>query len=250
VGTDEEGPGGKALADALAAARRAERLATAGTLAAGLAHELRNPLNGASLHVTVLERALLRNATIPAAAREAVAVLRKEITRMTALVNDFLEVARPRPPVRVACDANDLAQAVGAQLAAAAAARGARVVVEPHPSPARASLDVERAKQALSNLVRNAIDAIELGGTVIITVRRLADDVEIDVADDGAGIADPKAPVFDAFFTTKSQGTGLGLSIVQRVVTDHGGDVTFESRPGRTVFTVRLPAEPAGPIPA
>jgi two-component system nitrogen regulation sensor histidine kinase GlnL len=74
--------------------------------------------------------------------------------------------------------------------------------------------------------------------------------VEIDVVDDGAGIADPKAPVFDAFFSTKAQGTGLGLSIVQRVVTDHGGDVTFESRPGRTVFTVRLPAEPVGPIPA
>jgi signal transduction histidine kinase len=150
----------------------------------------------------------------------------------------------------VPCDANDLARTVGTQLAGDAAARGAMVVVEPSPFPALASLDVERAKQALGNLVRNAIDAVDSGGTVTITVRRLADEVEIDVTDDGAGIADPKAPVFDAFFTTKAQGTGLGLSIVQRVVTDHGGDVTFESRPGRTVFTVRLPAEPTGAIPA
>jgi PAS domain S-box-containing protein len=228
-------------------ARQAERQAAAGALAAGLAHEIRNPLNGASLHVSVLERALARNPTVPAAAREAMAVLRREIGRMSALLTDFLEVARPRTPARVECDANDLAHAVTAQLADEAASRGAKLVVEPFPFPATAKLDVDRAKQALLNLVRNALDAVKQGGTVTIRVRRLPRDIEIDIVDDGAGIQDPKAPLFDAFYTTKSQGTGLGLSIVQRVASDHGGDVTFESRPGQTVFTVRLPADPPGP---
>jgi signal transduction histidine kinase len=227
--------------------RRAERQAAAGTLAAGLAHEIRNPLNGANLHVAVLERALARNTTVPPSAREAMAVLRREIVRMSALVTDFLEVARPRTPSRVECDANELAHAVTAQLAPEAEARGAKLGVEPFPFPATARLDADRARQALLNLVRNALDAVKPGGTVTVRVRRVPRGIEIDVVDDGAGIQDPKAPVFDAFYTTKSQGTGLGLSIVQRVVTDHGGDVTFESRPGHTVFTVRLPADPAHP---
>jgi signal transduction histidine kinase len=97
----------------------------------------------------------------------------------------------------------------------------------------------------LVNLVRNALDAVKDDGAVAIRVRRLPEHVEIDVADDGAGVPDTSAPIFDAFYTTKDRGTGLGLSIVQRIVTDHGGEVSFSSRPGSTVFTVRLPVEPA-----
>jgi signal transduction histidine kinase len=76
---------------------------------------------------------------------------------------------------------------------------------------------------------------------VTVRVRRVPHEIEVDVADDGAGIPDPDAPIFDAFYTTKDRGTGLGLSIVQRIVSDHGGDVAFSSRPGATTFTVRLP---------
>jgi signal transduction histidine kinase len=94
----------------------------------------------------------------------------------------------------------------------------------------------------LLNLVRNGIEAVAADGHVAILVRRLPETVEIDVADDGLGIADAAAPIFDAFYTTKERGTGLGLSIVHRIVSDHGGDVRFESKPGSTVFTVRLPA--------
>jgi signal transduction histidine kinase len=108
-----------------------------------------------------------------------------------------------------------------------------------------ARVDVERTKQVLVNLLRNALDAAKKGGAVTIRVRRLPDHVEMDVTDDGAGVPDPNAPIFDAFYTTKDRGTGLGLSIVQRIVADHRGEVSFTSRPGSTVFTVRLPAEPA-----
>jgi signal transduction histidine kinase len=226
-------------------ARQNERLAAAGALAAGLAHEIRNPLNGANLHVSVLDRALARMHDVPPAAREATDVLRAEIRRLGALVTDFLEVARPKPLTRAEIDLNDIARAVGTLLGPEAEARGVDLKVEAFPFPAPASVDVERIKQVLVNLVRNGLEAVPDGGHVVVRVRRLPHDAEIDVADDGPGIPDAKAPIFDAFYTTKDRGTGLGLSIVQRIVNDHGGDVSFASRPGSTTFTVRLPANSA-----
>jgi PAS domain S-box-containing protein len=226
-------------------ARKNERLAAAGELAAGLAHEIRNPLNGASLHLSVIERGLARSPEALAPMREATEVLRAEIRRLGGLVSDFLEVARPRPLVLVECDLNDLTRGVRTLLAPEAEARRISLVVEAFPFPVLTRVDVERTKQVLVNLVRNALDAVKDDGAVAIRVRRLPEHVEIDVADDGAGVPDTSAPIFDAFYTTKDGGTGLGLSIVQRIVTDHGGEVSFSSRPGSTVFTVRLPVEPA-----
>jgi PAS domain S-box-containing protein len=226
-------------------ARQNERLAAAGAMAAGLAHEIRNPLNGASLHLSVIERGLARSADVPAPMREAAEVLRAEIWRLGGLVTDFLEVSRPKPLLLADCDLNALAASVRALLAPEAETRRVALAVEPFRFPVLARVDVERTKQVLLNLVRNALEAVKDGGAVSIRVRRLPEHVEIDVADDGAGVPDPNAPIFDAFYTTKDRGTGLGLSIVQRIVTDHGGEVSFASRPGSTVFTVRLPAEPA-----
>jgi PAS domain S-box-containing protein len=226
-------------------ARQNERLAAAGALAAGLAHEIRNPLNGASLHVSVLDRALARAPGVAPAAREATDVLRAEIRRLSALVSDFLDVARPKPLTRTECDVNDIARAVATLLAPEAALRRVALDVEVFPFPAVANVDAERIKQVLVNLVRNGIEAVKDGGRVTVRVRLVPHEVQVDVADDGPGIADPQAPIFDAFYTTKDRGTGLGLSIVQRIVSDHGGDVSFLSHPGSTTFTVRLPADPA-----
>jgi signal transduction histidine kinase len=226
-------------------ARQNERLAAAGALAAGLAHEIRNPLNGASLHLSVIERGLARTPDVPLPMREAADVLRAEIWRLGGLVTDFLEVSRPKPLVLAECDLNELAKAVRTLLGPEAEARKVSLTVEPFHFPVVSRVDVERTKQVLVNLVRNALDAVREGGAVTLRVRRLPEHVEIEVADNGSGIADPSAPIFDAFYTTKDRGTGLGLSIVQRIVTDHGGEVSFASRPGATVFTVRLPAEPA-----
>jgi PAS domain S-box-containing protein len=224
-------------------ARQNERLAAAGNLAAGLAHEIRNPLNGASLHLSVLDRSLARSPAVPQTAREATDVLRAEIKRLSELVTGFLEVARPRPLVRTVADANEIARSVGTMLGPEAQALQKVLSIEPFPLPAIAQLDVERVKQVLVNLVRNGLDAVGEGGRVVVRVRRLPRHVEIEVADDGRGIPDPSAPIFDAFYSTKERGTGLGLSIVHRVVTDHGGDVRFESRPGSTVFVVRIPVD-------
>ena len=150
-------------------------------------------------------------------------------------------MARPKPLARADCDLNDLVRAVGTLLSPEADSRSVKLRVEPSPLVAVASVDRERIKQVLVNLVRNGLEAVKEGGKVRIAVRRLPAHVALDVVDDGPGVADPKAPIFDAFFTTKDRGTGLGLSIVQRIVSDHGGDVSFDSRPGATTFTVRLP---------
>jgi signal transduction histidine kinase len=103
---------------------------------------------------------------------------------------------------------------------------------------------VERLRQVLLNLTRNAIEAMsDDGGQLRLLARRVGAEVEIVVEDDGPGFGED-LPVFDAFFTTKSQGTGLGLAIVHRIVADHGGTIRVDSRPGRTCFTLALPAAP------
>ena len=225
--------------------RMPERLATTGVLAAGLAHEIRNPLNGASLHLSVLERALSRLPNVPPAAAEAVTVLRTETKRLSALVTDFLEVANPRQLACRMCDLNQIAHAAAAALEREPDARAVTLAFEPWPEPVLMQLDAELIAQSFINLLRNAADAAGARGRVTLRVRRTPDRAEIEVEDDGAGIADPNAPIFDAFYTTKKRGTGLGLSIVQRAVADHGGEVVYKSRAGCTVFTVRLPFEPA-----
>jgi PAS domain S-box-containing protein len=224
--------------------KQAERVATVGRLAAALAHEIRNPLNGASLHLSVLERAIPSEMLRSDEARAAIGVVRAELRRLETLVTGFLEVSRPRPLVRSEGDLNPLAHAVGLLLAPEAEARGVALRVEGFPLPAVGKFDSERIQQLLLNLARNALEAVQAGGKVVLRVRRTVHSLEIDVEDDGPGIADEKAPIFEAFYTTKDRSAGLGLSIVQSIAVDHGGDVQFTSKPGCTLFTVRLPAEP------
>jgi signal transduction histidine kinase len=221
---------------------RAERLAAVGTMAAGLAHEVRNPLNSASLQLTLLERKLERNVgagpetTIPIAR-----IIKSEIDRLDRLVRDFLSFAQPRPIEHTPVDLGALLESFATQIApeAAKAGRALRCHVAPDLPPVGG--DGERLRQVLLNLTRNALEAmLESGSTLTLRARATPDDVEIDVEDDGPGFADD-LPVFDAFFTTKEQGTGLGLALVHRIITDHGGTIRVASRPGRTCFTLTLP---------
>lgn len=217
------------------------RLAAAGVLAAGLAHEIRNPLNGASLHLSVLERELLRLGRLSSSASDALLVVRSELQRLSSLVTEFLEVARPRPLDREHCNLSDVVRATLSQLHDDARGRGIALATDLPSAPVMAWVDAESLKQALLNLVQNALDAVDREGRVVVRVRTCRAHLEIMVEDDGPGIPDGGPPIFDAFFTTKRNGTGLGLSIVHRIVTDHGGDVTYTSVPKRTVFKVRLP---------
>ncbi|HVV48522.1 MAG TPA: ATP-binding protein [Polyangia bacterium] len=224
---------------------RAERLAAVGTMAAGLAHEVRNPLNSASLQLTVLERRLERGEeterTVPIAR-----IIKGEIDRLDRLVRDFLAFARPHPLDPRPVDMQTLLTTVRDLIAPEAEAARVSITVDVPASTRAASGDTERLRQVLLNLTRNAIEAMHArGGHLILRARSTPTAVTIDVEDDGPGFPED-LPVFDAFFTTKDQGTGLGLALVHRIVTDHGGTIRVESRPGRTCFSVSLSASSAG----
>lgn len=226
----------------LARTQQQEKLAAIGTLAAGLAHEIRNPLNGAQLHVTFLARSLKKSGASPELL-ETVSVVADEITRLGNLVTEFLAFARPRP-----LQVKPLA--VHALLE-----RTAQLVVRPPGQPPVITVDVPgtaieiqadgpKLEQVLLNLTQNAIEALSgaPGGRVILRARRQPRTVTLEIEDNGPGVA-AETPIFDAFFSTKPQGTGLGLAISHRIVTDHGGTLDVDSRSGRTVFRVVLPID-------
>ncbi len=220
---------------------RSERLAAVGTLAAGLAHEVRNPLNSASLQLTVLERRLDRSEDpTERAADRAHHQERDRSPRSPGARLPGVRAPAPLDPRPV-----DVGAAARRRRRAHRAGSGGRQVAiavdADRRLPARPG-DAERLRQVLLNLTRNAVEAMdEHGGRLRLAARAAGAEVEIDVEDDGPGFAE-ELPVFDAFFTTKSQGTGLGLAIVHRIVADHGGTIRVESRPGRTCFTLALPA--------
>jgi PAS domain S-box-containing protein len=217
------------------------RLAAAGAMAAGLAHEIRNPLNGAGLHLSVLERELLRGGHLSAPVTDALGVVRTELGRLSSLLTDFLEVARPRPLARAPIDLNDVVRRALMEVQDDAKSRKIRLVVNLPSEPVVVRIDCGRYKQALLNLVQNAIEAVEREGTIVVRVCAARGFVELEVEDDGPGVPDGTPPIFDAFFTTKRNGTGLGLSIVHRIAADHGGDVTYTSVPRCTAFKMRVP---------
>jgi PAS domain S-box-containing protein len=220
--------------------RRAERLASVGTLAAGLAHEIRNPLNGAQLHCAFLDRALERSGA-PQDAREAVHVIADEIKRLANLVTEFLDFARPRPPDRSPVSILRLCRRVIQVASPAAEKVGVALEADLPTRDVEIGADGAKLEQVLLNLIQNAIEAIVNGGRVIVRARRQPRTVVLEVEDDGEGLANVDAPVFDPFYSTKASGTGLGLAIAHRIVTDHSGTIGFESRPGRTVFKIALP---------
>jgi PAS domain S-box-containing protein len=223
--------------------RNAERLAAVGTMAAGLAHEIRNPLNAASLHLALLDRSLRALPNAPDLARESTAVVKDEIHRLSSLVNEFLEFARPRPLNLSPADVIPLLQRVIDLMQPGAEAAQIGLSFDKPTHPLVAAVDAERFHQIILNLVRNAMDAVAGTTTRRVTVRarRVAERVEIDIEDTGPGLPE-NAPIFDAFFTTKKGGTGLGLALVHRLVDGHSGSVTAGRQGDLTVFTIKLPA--------
>lgn len=224
--------------------RRAERLASLGTMAAGLAHELRNPLNSATLQLSVarrrVERGVLKD---PRPVLRALELTEVEHQRLAALVEDFLAFAQPRPLQMSRKDIGALAARAVEELAADATARGVHLACV-RAAPLQVELDADRIREVLLNLLRNALEASDPGGHVQISCERVESFARVSVQDDGCGFA-PDAALFQPFYTTKDHGTGLGLAIVHRVVMDHGGSVDARRQPGRTVFTIMLPLAPA-----
>ncbi|HQR46870.1 MAG TPA: HAMP domain-containing sensor histidine kinase [Thermoanaerobaculia bacterium] len=233
----------------------AERRAELGEVAAGLAHEIRNPLNAMSLNLEMLEEQLERAAKGSAASAGVAADLalaaRQETGRLAKLLTDFLAYARPSPISSVAADLNEPAGEAVSFLSPEAAKRGIVLDFAPHPGGAPARLDAARVKQVVLNLIGNALDAVEDEKAVAREVHVRVDEEgsfwRLTVTDLGPGVPDDrKEELFRLFESTKPAGTGLGLPIADRIVRAHGGTLTIHSekgQPTRAVATFpKLPA--------
>jgi signal transduction histidine kinase len=221
--------------------RRAERLEALGTLAAGLAHEIRNPLNSALLKLQVLERRLRHNDR--ADPLEVVDTIRAELGRVDHLLSDFLAFAEPVPLDVAQVDLNGLLAELASSVSPSAARLGVAVERELDPELGTIELDAALLRGVLASLVDNALEAMPQGGTLWLRSRAPDADgfAHVEVEDTGLGFPSD-APIFDPFYTTKESGTGLGLSIAHRVLSDHGGRILAQASPGRTLFTLYLPS--------
>ena len=229
---------------------RAEALATMGELTAGLAHEIRNPLNAAKLQLEVLSRSAgkVREPGLAATIRERARIVQQEIARLATMLDEFLILARPRVLESEAFDIVGLIEEVQALEQPVADQEGIRIeAVPPHDARHRARGDRAKVKQVLVNLIANAIEAIRGTGdvgSIRIETELLGDGfVAISVIDSGPGISEvARERVFEPFYTTKDAGTGLGLSVAKRIVEMHGGTISIDAHEeGGTVarFTLR-----------
>ncbi len=223
-----------------AARVEAERRAELGEVAAGLAHEIRNPLNAMGLNLELLEEQLKGAAAgrpgAPPPAELAQAA-RQETSRLSRLLGDFLSYARPSPLSPVPGDLNETAGEAVAFLAPEAERRKIRLAFSPNPGGAPARLDPARVRQVVLNLVANALDAVEAEGAsareVNVQVENAGANWRLAVTDCGPGVPPAKsADLFKLFVSTKPAGTGLGLPIAERIVKAHGGALTLTSRSG------------------
>lgn len=236
---------------------RSRRLASIGSLAAGVAHEIRNPLSSIKGFATYFRERYRDNAEDA----ETAEVMIREVDRLNRVITQLLDFARPMTLTRIPIAPQALIRQAVKMIDAQARERGITVTAELPPGIGAAPLDADRIGQVLLNLCLNALAAMAEGGTLRIALAQPEPDwIRIEIADSGSGIPAADLPrVFDPYFTTKPAGTGLGLPIVQKIVEAHGGSIELASEPGKgTTATLLLPArdvgeqtggEPREPIP-
>ena len=220
---------------------RAEQLAAVGQLAAGVAHEVRNPLMAVKL---LVESALAGGDLTGNDLR----VIHGEIGRLEQTVTGLLDFARPGALRREVTNVSGVAAAAVELVAGRAALQKVRVELDTPADPVPANVDAAQLKGVLVNLLLNALDALPGGGRVSVAVAAGdAGGVRLTVTDTGPGIAPAiLGKLFEPFASTKDTGTGLGLNVCRRVVRDHGGEIRGENRPGGgAAFTIDLPGGPS-----
>jgi signal transduction histidine kinase len=224
-------------------AQMADRLAYVGTLAAGLAHEIRNPLSAMKLNLQMLDGGLPQPDD---ESRDILHDTQSEVDRLGGLVTSFLSYARPARIEKRPAQINAIAKDMAEFLRADAQQRGVEIETKTAANLPVIALDAQQVRQALLNIVHNAVAAVEAGGGGTVWLRTSAGsagEVLLEIEDDGPGIPEEKMDsIFQVFYSSKPGGTGLGLPIAQRVVEGHGGRIQVESRPGSgTRFTLVFP---------
>jgi signal transduction histidine kinase len=236
-----------------------ERIAALQLLAAGVAHEIGNPLNSLTIHLQLLERRLR---TLSEADRtqftQPLAVAQEEIKRLDSIVTQFLRAIRPAPLQRAPHDLNSLVRDAADFLAPELKSRNILLELDLAPGLPVLDVDQDQLKQAFYNIVKNASEAMKQGGLLKIRTGADANWINVAFTDTGGGMTqETMARVFEPYFTTKKTGTGLGLMITQRIIRAHGGEVVLESDPGKGLrLTLRLPRHdrqvqmlPPAPLP-
>ncbi len=220
--------------------RRADRLAALGTLTAGMAHEIRNPLGAIGGAAEILER----DYPVGHPRREFLDILRREVARLNAIVGKYLDYARPQAPELRPVDLNVTVRA--ALDLVGKSAGGVAVVFDTRLSDGLSAVraDAGQVQQVLVNLLLNAVQAMPDGGTVEIATWAEAGSAVVEVRDHGVGLPDvPVERLFEPFYTTKAAGTGLGLHVSRRIVQSHGGRLDAANAPGAgAAFRLVLPA--------
>ena len=214
--------------DLMAKNRTAERLATIGQFAAGIGHELRNPLGVVESSVFLVRQHLPAEVTQDPKVGRHLEKITAEVKRANRTINDLLELARNRPPRR---RPSPLATLVQSAVAAAHLPPSVEVQVQAAPEGS-ALVDPDQIARVLTNLLINASQAMDGKGTIWVEAERAANETRIRVRDNGPGVPEEiRYRIFEALFTTKAKGSGLGLALCRRIAEAHGGTIVLE-RPG------------------
>lgn len=220
---------------------QSERMASIGQIAAGMAHEIRNPLGSIVTAVDVLSSGGGANNENFTTLSE---VLKVEAKRLNQIISEFLLYAAPQKPLLGENDLGQVVREVLQMIAPEAKKAGIRIETKLDPAMGPALFDADKIKQVVWNIVLNGIQAMEPGGTLWVATGELGDAVRVSVKDQGPGIRKgDRGKIFDPFYTTKASGTGLGLSVVSRIIEDHQGRIEIRGDPGRGAeFILSLPS--------
>ena len=211
-----------------------ERLNAFTLLAAGVAHELGNPLNSLTIHLQLLERRLKKMGKSGDSLREHLDIATGEIKRMDTIISQFLAAIRPSKPQLQRSQIAELVQESVRFLKPELDQAKVKVKLDLRPDMPAMPLDADQMKQAIYNLIRNASQAMPKGGTLTISGSYTDFEVRLSFEDTGKGIsAEQMGKLFQPFSTTRPTGTGLGLLIVRRIIREHGGEIDIESRVGQ-----------------
>ncbi|NBC29436.1 MAG: PAS domain S-box protein [Spirochaetes bacterium] len=223
--------------------RRAESLASLTTLAAGVAHEIKNPLGSIGIHIQLVQKSLQEDDIDRDRVHGYIDVVNEEVSRLNKIVVDFLFAMRPMNVELSDGDLNEVVRGVLDFVQYELETSDIELTADLAETLPKIELDEKYLKQALMNIIKNAIAAMPEGGTLGVSTKRRGDDVQLDIADTGLGMSDDVAEkIFEPYYTTKDYGSGIGLTLVYKVIKEHLGEISVQTQEGQgTTFTLSFP---------